>query len=52
VLVNFQRQRQRLVMNAHGRIHGALSKPSWAGLTGYINSDFASALHQGKGAGK
>jgi len=52
VLVNFQRQRQRLVMNAHGRIHGALSKPSWAGLNGYINSDFARALHQGKGAGK
>lgn len=52
VLVNFQRQRQRLVMNAHGRIHGALGKASWQGLSGYINSDFAAALHQGKGNAK
>jgi hypothetical protein len=52
VLINYQWQRQRLVMNAHAAIHGTLTASSWTGLYGYINGDFKTALSQSKGAGK
>jgi hypothetical protein len=51
-LVNYQRQRQRLVMSAHGRIHGALSSAGWTGLYGYINGSFKAGLNQAKVAAK
>lgn len=51
-LVNYQRQRQRLVMTAHTGIHAALTPASWTGLYGYINGSFKSSLGQSKGAGK
>jgi hypothetical protein len=51
-LVAYRRQRQRLVMNAHGGIHGALTATSWAGLYGYINGGFKTGLKQATGAAK
>ena len=51
VLVNNQWQRQRLVMNAHAGIRGAIQRSSWAGLHGYITGAFANSLQQAtKGA--
>ena len=50
VLVNNQWQRQRLVMNAHAGIRGAIQRSSWAGLHGYITGAFATSLQQAKGA--
>ena len=52
ILVKYQWQRQRLVMNAHAAIHGAVTKTSWSGLYTYINGDFATALHAANGASK
>jgi len=52
VLVNYQWQRQRLVMNTHAAIHDAVTGSSWTGLNGYINGDFKTAQSQGKGAAK
>ena len=43
-LVVYQHQRQRLVMNTHRGIHGALTATSWAGLYGYINGGFKTSL--------
>jgi hypothetical protein len=51
-LIVYQHQRQRLVMNAHGRIHGALTRTSWAGLYAYINGSFKAGLKQTAGAAK
>jgi len=51
-LVNYQRQRQRLVMTAHGGIHAALTPASWTGLYGYINGSFKSSLGHAAGGGK
>jgi hypothetical protein len=51
-LVSNQWQRQRLVIDAHAGIRRALTKSNWAGLSAYINGDFATALHQLKGAEK
>ena len=51
VLVNNQWQRQRLVMNAHAGIRGAIQRSSWAGLHSYITGAFATSLQQAtKGA--
>jgi hypothetical protein len=47
-LANYQWQRQRLVMNAQAGVRGALKRSNWAGLYGYINGDFATAVHSGK----
>jgi len=52
ILVDFMHQRQRLVMNAHGSVHGALTSASWDGLHTYINGDFQASLSQKKGAAK
>jgi hypothetical protein len=52
ILMKNQWQRQRLIMNAHGAIHGKLKHSNWAGLYGYINGDFENGLQQGKGNGK
>jgi hypothetical protein len=43
-LVNYQRQRQRLVMSTHGNIHGAVAASSWSGLYSYINGGFKAGL--------
>jgi hypothetical protein len=52
ILVNYQWQRQRLVLNAYGGIHNALTTPSWTGLYGYINGAFRTSQSQGKGSSK
>jgi hypothetical protein len=44
-LVNYQWQRQRLVMNTQAQIRGALKQANWSALYGYITGDFATALH-------
>ena len=52
ILIKNQHARQRLIMNAHGAVHGTLKSSNWAGLRGYINSDFKTSWQQGKGAGQ
>jgi hypothetical protein len=52
ILIKNQHTRQRLIMNAHGAIHGTLKHSNWAGLHGYINSEFKTSVEQAKGAGK
>jgi hypothetical protein len=51
-LAGYQWQRQRLVMNAQAAIRGALKGSNWAGLYGYINGAFATAVHAGTGVGQ
>jgi hypothetical protein len=46
-LIEFQRQRQRLVMNAYGSVQAALSPVSWSGLYGYINGAFKTQIQGG-----
>ena len=52
VLVNYQRQRQRMVMNAHTAVHGSLSATSWTGLYGYINGSFKAGTAHTAGVAK
>ena len=51
-LINYQWQRQQLVMNGYFRIHNALTASSWTGLYGYINGAFRTSQNQGKGSSK
>jgi hypothetical protein len=50
ILMGYQWQRQRLVMEAHAGIRGVLKPSNWTALHGYINGDFATALQATGGA--
>ena len=43
-MIEFQYQRQRLVMATHDRIHSAIPEGSWLGLHNYVNGAFKESL--------
>jgi hypothetical protein len=45
-MIQFQYQRQRLVMTTHDSIHSAISEASWVGLHNYVNGAFKARVKQ------
>ena len=49
VMIDFQVQRQRLVIATHSQVHQALTPVSWSGLGAYIKGDYRRSLATGGG---